>query len=177
MYQIRNGVFETNSSSVHSICIGKSPVEIPKWEIVKFTIGEYGWENATVVDTASYLYTGILSLGREKEYLPKLKSMLDDMGVKYEFDTPHFDKWGLEYGYVDHAEGLHDFIKAVLSDSDLLARYLFGDSFIKTGNDNENARPDGCDICKKEIYDLGKKQWVPNHYHDPEHYDYFKKGN
>lgn len=41
MYQIRKGVFETNSSSTHSICISKTPVKnLP--EFVRFVPGEYG---------------------------------------------------------------------------------------------------------------------------------------
>ena len=177
MIQVRHGVFETNSSSTHSICISREPVEIPKGTTVRFRIGEYGWTNDTVEDTASYLYTGIMYRQSDKEDLPKLKRMLDEMGVKYIFDTPKRDSWGIAHGYVDHAEELGDFIKAVLSDSDLLARYLFGKSFINTGNDNQDPHPDGCDICDDKIYDFDKKEWVQNPFHDPEHYEYFEKGN
>ncbi len=55
MIQIRKGTFETNSSSTHSICISKEPVtKYPK--SIHFYLGRYGWEQDTVVDTASYLY-------------------------------------------------------------------------------------------------------------------------
>ena len=43
MIQIRNGVFETNSSSTHSICIPKKTSI--KRDSIYFGIGEYGWEN------------------------------------------------------------------------------------------------------------------------------------
>ena len=62
--QIRRGVFETNSSSVHSISIIKDDFKgsLPK----KFTIdcnGEFGWEVDTYdcpISKAAYLYQAIL---------------------------------------------------------------------------------------------------------------------
>ena len=54
MKQIRTSVFETNSSSTHSIAISKKPVTIGKY--IYFGIGEFGWEN-DCVNTADYLYT------------------------------------------------------------------------------------------------------------------------
>ena len=44
--QIRQGVFETNSSSTHAICISKdhdtSKLKLP--DSVSFDHGEFGWE-------------------------------------------------------------------------------------------------------------------------------------
>lgn len=85
MYQIRKGVFETNSSSTHSICISRAEAKIPTGQTVRFCWGEYGWENDTVYDTASYLYTGIMENDGAAENLEKLKEMLDEMGVKCDF--------------------------------------------------------------------------------------------
>ena len=73
MIQIRAGVFETNSSSTHSIAISKKPVVIGK--SIRFGIGEFGWEN-DCVDTADYLYTAILDMiqdatSDERQYLSK----------------------------------------------------------------------------------------------------------
>lgn len=45
MRQIRNGVFETNSSSTHSFCISKEPVKdenIPNYLNIR-TNEEFGW--------------------------------------------------------------------------------------------------------------------------------------
>lgn len=89
-------------------------------------------------------------------------------------------RWGGDYGYVDHSYKLIPFINAVLSSKDLLARYLFGDSFINTGNDNQNCKPSGCDIGDdviRECDENGKYTEKPNPYHDPENYEYFVKGN
>lgn len=179
---IRNGVFETNSSSTHSICISKKPVGC--WDFVRFRIGEYGWENACVSDTASYLYTAILyaySYSEAEEKIEKLKSILDKYCVTYAFEKPVYEtsRWGtyLKHGYVDHGGECIEFIEAVLSDEDMLLRYLFGDSFIYTGNDNQDNEPDGCDIAFETYYDYGSDEEKPNPYHDAENYDYFYKGN
>ena len=178
MVQVRNGVFETNSSSTHSICISKKPVQIPKDYTIHFNLGEYGWEHECRGDTANYLYTAICE---DPHLIEKLKQMLDKMGVKYKFEKPKKDSWGLVKGYVDHSEGLVDFLTAVLSDEDLLARYLFGgDSCIYTGNDNDDAEYDRCYVAREDMYtydENGKWIQVANPYHDAENFDYFFKGN
>jgi hypothetical protein len=56
-------------------------------------------------------------------------------------------------------------------------RYLFGDSTVYTGNDNQDHEPSGCNIADTEYYDWGTGGWMPNPYHDPVNYDYFYKGN
>lgn len=81
--QIRNSVFETNSSSVHSISISKQPIgNIPKF--VNFNIGEYGWENGTA-DTADYLYTAIIIQDNPEALLNRLKEILDKYEIEYCF--------------------------------------------------------------------------------------------
>lgn len=182
MRQIRNGVFETNSSSTHSICISKKPVSC--WGFIRFRIGEYGWENACVSDTASYLYTAILyAYSREEaeEKIEKIKQVLDKNSVSYAFEEPTYEtgRWGtyIKYGYIDHGNECTEFVEAVLNDEEMLLRYLFGDSFIYTGNDNQDNEPAGCDIAFETYYDYGSDEEKPNPYHDPENYDYFYKGN
>lgn len=178
--QIRSSVFETNSSSTHSIAISKKPVVIGKY--IRFCIGEFGWEN-DCADTADYLYTAILEQDEHDELLDKLKKILDKYSIEYKFDTPKWhkssngtDKW-LGYGYIDHSYELREFLDTVLSDEDLLMRYLFGDSTVYTGNDNQDPNPSGCNIADEEYYDWGSSKMVVNPYHDPENYDYFYKGN
>lgn len=177
MITIRKNVFETNSSSTHSICISKKPVTIPNGTLIRFSFGEYGWENTTVYNTANYLYTAITALD-DRNGLNRLKETLDKWGVKYEFEKPLKDEYGfLVSGYIDHVSCLCEFVQAVLSDEDLLARYLFGDSFINTGNDNQDGDYAGCDIACEEIYDWDTGEYKKNPYHDEENYDYFEKGN
>lgn len=166
--QIRSSVFETNSSSTHSIAISKKKPVIGKY--IHFGIGEFGWEN-DCVDTADYLYTAILEQDESEELLNKLKEILDKYSIEYEFD-----KW-LGYGYIDHSYELREFMFAILDDEDLLMRYLFGDSMVYTGNDNQDDCPNGCNIACEKYYDYDSDKMVANPYHDPENYDYFYKGN
>lgn len=178
--QIRSSVFETNSSSTHSIAISKSPATIGKY--IHFGIGEFGWENDTA-NTADYLYTAILEQDEWTVLVDKLKEVLDKYSIEYTFEEPVFRfshdgeyKW-LEYGYIDHSDELADFINAIFSNEDLLMRYLFGNSTVYTGNDNQDHEPSGCNISSPEYYDWGTSKWVDNPYHDPVNYEYFYKGN
>lgn len=181
--QVRHGVFETNSSSTHSICIAREVVQFDKSKTVRFGIGEFGWEFYTLrstEDKASYLYTGILSLEYD-DYLDELKDLLDANGIKYEFEEPKYREIShgkyLCHGYIDHGYGLSGFIRAVLKDSNKLISYLFSDkSFILTGNDNSNCNVDGdclmddveCDECPHSKMYIGKLEYE---------YDEYYKGN
>lgn len=180
--QIRSSVFETNSSSTHSIAISKRPVLVGKH--ISFGIGEFGWENG-IADTADYLYTAILEQNNSSELLNKLKEILDKHSIEYKFDEPLYEKsaYGdyeyLAYGHIDHGYELGEFLDAVLNDEDLLMRYLFGDSTVYTGNDNQDSDPSGCDIADEYYWveENGKYVEKLNPYHDTENYEYFYKGN
>ena len=153
---IRNGMFETNSSSVHSICISKKPVENVKGKKITFCLGEYGWEHETV-DTADYLYTAIMCQNNYKELLDKLKSILDKYEIDYTFQPKDKSK---EYG-IDHRYGINEFVNTVLDNENLLLRCLFADdSVVYTGNDNCYIEDylDTCFISEKYYWsDDGKK--------------------
>lgn len=84
---IRNGIFETNSSSVHSICISKKPVENVKGKKIAFYLGEYGWENETV-DTTDYLYTAIMCQSNSEELLDK--KLIWGLGISLREPTDAF---------------------------------------------------------------------------------------
>lgn len=145
MKQIRKGVFETNSSSTHSICIAKdAELTIPK--SLHFSFGEFGWECDTlysISEKASYLYTGLMANER-KEDSDKIIQLLKDKGIEVTTEEPIYKKYtdGGEYigngGYVDHSDEMSDFLNAVCEDESKLMSYLFSDlSFIITGNDND----------------------------------------
>lgn len=71
-------------------------------------------------------------------------------------------------------------VETLLENEDLLLRYLFGNSEVYTGNDNQENVPNGCDIASETFWkedDMGRYKRVANPYHDPENYDYFMKGN
>lgn len=144
MIQIRRNVFETNSSSTHSICIAKSnDYVIPGY--LHFTIGEFGWEERFIYnedELASYLYTAILCCYDEKEredFKNYIYEVLGKNGCNCTFEPPVVGKWGLENGYIDHANDCADFLDAVRKSEKALLRFLFSpDSFIITGNDNSD---------------------------------------
>ncbi|MGL4619660.1 MAG: hypothetical protein ACRCZS_11475 [Chroococcidiopsis sp.] len=135
---IRRGVFETNSSSTHSICIPKEgSYTLPK--SIEFVTGEFGWEVTalrSIDEKASYIYTGLLT-NRRFEQVASIKSALEKSGVTAIFsDYELYEDGDLVDGYVDHGNELTEFLDAA-QDEEVLFRYLFSDfSFILTGNDN-----------------------------------------
>lgn len=147
MINIRKGLFETNSSSTHAICIGKSNdnLQIPKH--LRFSVGEFGWETEFYYDTtskASYLYTALLHtcdaiLGDSVENIKNhIYELLGSVGCDCEFILPTIGEYGwLDDGYIDHVDETIDFVKRVINNDKALLRFLFSpDSFIVTGNDN-----------------------------------------
>lgn len=144
--QIRNGVFETNSSSTHAICITKANVnkrDLPNH--ATFVHGEFGWENEEYSDLwskASYLYQAICCCYDGDERQEKLDNIVELLGkynISCDFEPDKDDIWS---GYIDHGYGTVDFVDAVLKDGDKLLRYLFGDSMVITGNDNSKGYSD-----------------------------------
>ena len=138
MITIRKGVFETNSSSTHSIVIAREGTQ-PFAEI-EFRIGEYGWENRelwTPNEKASYIYTlACDALGRD--VADDFANLLSPFGINCKFTLkPIFNHGWLDNGYVDHAgEGI-DLVNDCLNDGSLLLDLIFNDkSNIVTGNDN-----------------------------------------
>lgn len=185
MRQIRNNVFETNSSSIHSIAISKEPVAgFPN--VIYFHLGEFGWKFEEV-DPADYLYTAIMYMydGKDKkEKLDKLKSILDSHNIEYEFERPNPDNdMCCMNGYIDHVEDLDDFINAVLSEEDMLMRLLFGNSHVFTGHDNSDAEEQAYikrwnSAIKDYNYKTGKMIIEKNPYYmGVDDYDWFYKGN
>ena len=151
-WQVRRGTFETNSSSTHAICITKSAYRHNLFSHIDFETGEFGWENDeydSLYNKASYLITAILSFDKEEadENLQKLKDILDSNNIEYTLPELKVDSWDYDGktryyydidGYIDHSSETKDFVNDVLSDSDKLFRYLFGNSVIITGNDNSD---------------------------------------
>lgn len=171
--QIRRSVFETNSSSTHSISIVKEPTNIHFPTTMEFNVGEFGWEWKIYSDyrsKASYLYTAILYNtcldsntelidGKQKcrdmvkEKLNKIKNALSKYGIKcifhpFQIKTYNYNDYSNGHptwsyypgtrGYIDHGNGLKEWINTILNDETLLINFLFDNSsVIETGNDNE----------------------------------------
>ena len=141
-------MFETNSSSTHTIIVTDNKCEPGLF--VDFEIGEFGWEFGVLATTdqkASYLYTMACELLGRDVY-QDLYEILVKYGVECTCSRPaKFDKeyHYLDNGWVDHADDCEakDFVKRMLNHEHALIKYLFSpESFVVTGNDNscENER-------------------------------------
>lgn len=153
---IRQGVFETNSSSSHSLCIAIGQVNIPNYEGQTITIspGEFGWEVETHYDLytkLSYLYTDAMSglnrrelEGIEGNVLPEsmynsrlemLVRLLHEQTKCSEVVFEIQDERFYPFGYVDH-QSVGTSNEAFESDENMV-NFLFNrSSFVHTDNDN-----------------------------------------
>ena len=164
MITVRQGVFETNSSSTHAIIIAREGTK--PMDDVCFSIGEYGWELETYYgpdSKASYFYT-LACECLQRDVADDITQLLAPYGIECRFvKKPVFVSYSdgsgqyLDNGYVDHcAEGL-DLVEDCLKDASLLIDLIFNnESYIETGNDNDD-EPVGCDhpSCKYDEYYKG----------------------
>jgi len=132
MVNIRNNIFETNSSSVHTIAISRNDdYRLPKH--ISFKTDEYGWETRVLSGRklANYLYTATKYSRDPISYQEYIEQTLAKHGVKCEFYPGG--------GYIDHGDELVDFLNELYFSEEKLLRFLFSDeSFIVTGNDNDD---------------------------------------
>lgn len=140
--QVRQGVFETNSSSTHSISIPcQTSLTIPK--LIHFEIGEFGSDTSilsSIAAKASYLYTGLAANDRMKDAYDIILYLLSEGIAVTAEDVVYDDEYGgmLNDGYMDHANELNGFLDAIVANKDMMMRYLFSPySFILTGSDND----------------------------------------
>jgi len=158
----RKSVFETNSSSLHSIAVkrGTGEQELAIWKKknpdcrLEFELGEFGWEarkHTSVLSRASYLWTLACSDDKAKADVRMhfIKKVLKKHGIKAEFQEVNRKKYDTfecceaadgTWFYIDHAgdwyySGLLDII---FSDEKFLIDFLFGDSYVLTYNDNDD---------------------------------------
>lgn len=193
MKQIRRNVFETNSSSTHSIAIPKR-CEAPS--SVDLYIGEFGW-SFDEVNAADYFYTAIYETSDTEselqEKLEKLKNILGAHDIEYHFARVKHHTWPSDYnnkeylslddGYIDHGYELKDFVDELLNDENKLLRFL-GGGLVFTGNDNSDTEQ-RCFINRDEEYlegydwDAHKTYPIKNPYYMSNHedYDWYFKGN
>lgn len=191
MVQVRKGVFETNSSSTHSIAI---PKDCTMTDYVSFRTDEFGW-GLEEADAADYFYTAIYETSYNEEELneklEKLTSILDEHGIRYKFREPETHIWHDDYenrdylclddGYIDHGGELRDFVNELLDNGNKLVRFLSG-GLVFTGNDNSD---DEGFISRYEEY-IEDYNWrtktttkYKNKYYMSNHgdYDWYYKGN
>lgn len=144
MRRIRNKVFETNSSSSHSIVIGNDenddvvlPIKvIPMWQ------REFDWEWDvwnSIEEKLAYMIRALVIYDYHdedslKEKIKPIQNNLHSIGI--DFDMPTYEEF--EEGYLDHPENYHDEMEYIYSDNELLLKFLLNeDSYVRGGNDNE----------------------------------------
>jgi hypothetical protein len=161
--QIRKSVFETNSSSTHSIHIDDGKyvsdlIFVDNDEVLRIYPGEFGWEVEDYYDAASkasycmtYLYQCAQRYSKDyKEswydfsgHLQKWLNMLTEVlkeetgASKVEY-RQNDDKY-YPYGYIDHqsAQGDRDTCGPVFESKETLRNFIFNpNSYLHTDNDN-----------------------------------------
>ena len=191
MRTVRSNVFETNSSSTHSIAI---PKNCETNNYISFHVGEFGW-GWEEVDPADYFYTAIYETSNTeeelKQKLDKLSTILESRGISYKFFPVkyHISVYegtcylSLDDGYIDHGSELKDFVDELLDDGDKLVRFL-SRGLVFTGNDNSYAE-ERCFIERDQEYvddynyDTHTAFKIKNPYYMADHndYDWYWKGN
>ncbi len=160
--QIRRSIFETNSSSTHSIVIRRGTIENTgiEWfyhdenNNIILEGGEFGWEEEIYYDPqtkANYVAVGIMHIldeefiseysvelvERYKKYKEMLTKVLKEVtgcnDVIYDIFTEYSNN--RNWSYIDH-QSEDEFLYA-LEDEETLKSFIFGaDSRLITGNDN-----------------------------------------
>lgn len=183
--QIRSSVFETNSSSTHSIAIPRSGYA-PNY--ISFRMGEFGW-GFEEVDTADYFYTAIHEVSESIEELEermcKLKNILDAHNIECRFEEVKCESRNgyiyYNYGYIDHGYELRGFVDELLNDGDKLLRFL-NSGLVFTGNDNQESYgfiERNEEFIEEYDWHTNKSTKTKNEYYMSNHEDYewYYKGN
>ena len=145
MIKIRRNVFETNSSSVHSIVVCNEVLENNHEHVIFFSLGEFGWSMDVLDDSwsrASYFYTAACIL-RQHDVKDEIIDLLAPLGIECIFNeenAPQYTDYDgylyLNNGNIDHVDECKEFVDTLMNDGDMLARFLLDNrSFVITGND------------------------------------------
>ena len=159
--QIRRHVFETNSSSMHSLTLGghttNTEVKLDEDKIYHTTFGEFGWsveDYSGLDEKLQYILTMIVEIYRPEteeafynlrdfkrvrdyfcSFTGAIDIVVDDAGIKKgEYGNYH-------NGYIDHQSYEdYDSIDDFLNDNgvDSIYQYLFEDVIVHTDNDNHD---------------------------------------
>lgn len=145
---IRNSVFETNSSSCHSISIGKSDVYdsvTPNEDgVIRLEPMEFGWKQERYDDTYSkmvYLWIYIRDWCDrvEEEFMETFQRVVcthtgaSSVIMVTDEDAPEWPR----NGYIDHQSVESNDYHHLFYDDNLLKQFLFDcDSWLETDNDN-----------------------------------------
>lgn len=141
--QIRQGVFETNSSSVHTLSISKSKSNFSKIKnsITKITFGpkqEYCYDADSVQDKINQIFCYVICGDSLKHFIScknKIERCLKSVGISCEFE---FDE---NYDYCWYCESRYVFDELFAEDDEaftlLFLNYIYDESsYTDCVNDN-----------------------------------------
>ena len=115
MMQVRRGVFETNSSSVHTIAIDERDLDknkLPKK--VTFRLGNYGWGFSNIANLQDYIWTAIVmsvQYGSEYGTEGRAKYLPSTMEEAMQIVGNAFAKYGIETEFVDESRRVLTYIR------------------------------------------------------------------
>ena len=158
MIKIRRGMFETNSSSVHSIVIDVSGTAHVIEDAFEIHGDEYGWGFQTLEtpqDRACYLWQALwccspygqdkpddLDQWKEKiaAWVPNATFVDVDEDERNNIERDDDDFYFGWYPGIDHGGELQEMLYEFWEDDELLGAYLTGDnSHVVCSNDNEDS--------------------------------------
>ena len=141
MKKVRRGIFETNSSSSHSISIASGDNWAGKiTDNITIETGEYGWEYERYSDfysKASYALTWCKQYGSEQQVSMLRKVIKEYTGSKkVTFKKSGGDgEWDYDWGYIDYRS--NEVGEEAFKDEKTLKQFLFNRaSVVITDNDN-----------------------------------------
>lgn len=147
MNNIRSKVFETNSSSTHSISIysgsdGIYDTIVPDDDgLVVLTGGEFGWtwwKSNKPIDKANYAAVDQHTNSEHKQMLKDV--IIEHTGAKIVVFAFSGDYPGRNYSYIDHQS--MGIAQQAFESKKTLKEFLFNpESWLFTGNDNEDHPP------------------------------------
>ena len=137
---VRPGVFETNSSSTHSLVISSDPNTLTSFnseEEIIVNLGGFGWEIEQGFDfdtKASYLLTYAVKYGtpRDVDLLREIIEQYTELPVELQIDDPK------DYAHIDHQSVCAPKeMFCNINCRELISDFLFNDSsYLQTDNDN-----------------------------------------
>jgi hypothetical protein len=145
---VRNGVFETNSSSCHSLCISDQEaildtLPVDNEGVVRIFTGEFGWgidEYNDAAMKAAYCLTWIKTCNDENDpkvskYEASLKGVIEEVckakEVRFIQETDKYYPWG----YIDHQSS--DRCAEAFESLTSLKNFIFNpNSTLRISNDN-----------------------------------------
>ncbi len=148
MKLVRHGVFETNSSSCHSLSIGASGTYdgiTPNEDnlIIVDDSHEFGWSQETYSYPEArlayaYIYAMDWSGDKRDEFIKTLQEVVcEHTGAGAVTHEVFGKKWNDGYGYIDHQSVESADLHYIFEDKSLLKSFIFdSSSWIETDNDN-----------------------------------------